>query len=107
MSSAGPLTVHGLSPKKEQGESILKHPQDLNLLTSAIKMDDATRKLIQGCARVSATPITAMRLDHLVTGEKYSDKQIEHILEQAKGVVCSEYIIHPDKITANNLFGNP
>jgi hypothetical protein len=66
-------------------------------------MDDATRKLIQSCSRVSATPSTAMRLGHLVTGEKYSAK-MEHIFKQAKGVVCGEYIIiHPDKATARNL----
>jgi hypothetical protein len=66
-------------------------------------MDDATRKLIQNFSRVSATPSTAMRLAHLVTGEKYSNKQMEHIFEQARGVVCSEDIIHPDKTTASNL----
>jgi hypothetical protein len=46
-------------------------------------MDNATRKLIQNCSKVSTTPSTAMRLVHLVTGEKYSDKQMEHIFEQA------------------------
>jgi hypothetical protein len=66
-------------------------------------MDDATRRLIQSCARVSATPSTAMRLDHIMTGEKYSDKQMEHIFEQAKGVVCGEDIIHPYKTMASNL----
>jgi hypothetical protein len=45
----------------------------------------------------------AMRLDHLMTGEKYSDKQMEHIFERARGVVCSKDIIHPDKTTARNL----
>jgi hypothetical protein len=66
-------------------------------------MDDATHKLMQNCSRDSATPSTAMRLDHLMTGEKYSDKKMEHILEQSRGVVCSEDIIHPDKTTASNL----
>jgi hypothetical protein len=66
-------------------------------------MDDATRKFIQKCSRVSATPSTAMRLAHLMTVEKYSDKQMEHIFEQARGVVCGEDIIHPDKTTASNL----
>jgi hypothetical protein len=28
---------------------------------------------------------------------------MEHIFEQAKGVVCGEDIIHPDKTTASNL----
>jgi hypothetical protein len=73
------------------------HPQDLNLLTSTIDMDDATRKCIQSCSRVSATPSTTMRLTHITTGEKNSDKKMEHIFEQAKGVVCGEDIIHPDK----------
>jgi hypothetical protein len=62
-------------------------------------MDDATRKLIQNCSKVSATPSMAMRLAHLMTGEKYSDTQMEHIFEQARGVVCGEDIIHPDKTT--------
>jgi hypothetical protein len=44
-----------------------------------------------------------MRLDHIMTGEKYSDKQMEHILEQARGIVYGEDIIHPDKTTASNL----
>jgi hypothetical protein len=66
-------------------------------------MDDATRKLIQNCSRVSATPSTAMGLAHIVTGEKYSDKQMEHIFEQGRGVVCGEDIIHPEKTTASNL----
>jgi hypothetical protein len=44
-----------------------------------------------------------MRLAHLVNGEKYSDKQMEHIFEQAKGAVCGEDIIHPDKTSASNL----
>jgi hypothetical protein len=45
-----------------------------------------------------------MRLAHLMIGEKYSDKQMEHIIEQAKGVVCGDdNIIHPDKTTASNL----
>jgi hypothetical protein len=66
-------------------------------------MDAATRKLIQNCSKVSATPSTAMRLAHIVTGEKYSDKQMEHIFEQVRGVVCSEDNIHPDKTTASNL----
>jgi hypothetical protein len=67
-------------------------------------MDDATRKLIQNCSKCSATPSTAMRLAHLTTGDKYSDKQMEHIFEQSRGVVCGEEIIHPDKRTARNLF---
>jgi hypothetical protein len=66
-------------------------------------MDDATRKLIQNCSRFSETPSTGVRLDHLITGEKYSDKQMEHIFEQARGVVCGEDIIHPDRTTASNL----
>jgi hypothetical protein len=66
-------------------------------------MDDVTRKLIQNCSKVSATPSTAMRLDHLMTGEKYSDKQMEHSFEQARGVVCGEDIIHPEKTMAINL----
>jgi hypothetical protein len=66
-------------------------------------MDDATRKLIQNCSKVSATPSTAMRLAHLMTGEKYSNKQMEHIFKQVRGVVSGEDIIHPDKTTAINL----
>jgi hypothetical protein len=66
-------------------------------------MYDATRKLIQNCSRVSAIPSTAMIVAHLVTREKYSDKQMEHIFEQVKGVVCVEDIIHPDKRTVSNL----
>jgi hypothetical protein len=66
-------------------------------------MDDATRKLIQNCSRVSATPSTAMRLAHLMTEEKYSDKQMEHIFEQARSVVCGQDIIHPDKTMGSNL----
>jgi hypothetical protein len=66
-------------------------------------MDAATRKLIQNCSKVSAIPSTAMRLAHLMTGEKYSDKQMEHIFERARGVVCGKDIIHPDKTTASNL----
>jgi hypothetical protein len=38
-------------------------------------MDDATRKLIQNCLKVSATPSAVMRLVHLMTGEKYSVKK--------------------------------
>jgi hypothetical protein len=57
----------------------------------------------QNCSKVSATPSTAMRLAHIVTGEKYSDKKMEHIFEQARGVVCGEDIIHSDKTTARNL----
>jgi hypothetical protein len=45
----------------------------------------------------------AMRLAHIMTEEKYSDKQMEHIFEQARGVVCGKDIIHPDKTTASNL----
>jgi hypothetical protein len=66
-------------------------------------MDAATRKLIQNCSKVAATPSTAMRLAHLTTGEKYSDKQMEHIFERARGVVCGKDVIHPDKTTASNL----
>jgi hypothetical protein len=66
-------------------------------------MDAATRKLIQNCSKVSATPSMAMRLAHLMTGEKYSHKQMEHIFERARGVNCGKYIIHPDKTTASNL----
>jgi hypothetical protein len=76
--------------KSGTGREHINHPQDLNLLTSTTNMDDATRKLIKRCSRVSATPSNAMRLAHLVTGEKYSDKQMEHIFDQAKGVVCGE-----------------
>jgi hypothetical protein len=65
-------------------------------------MDAATRKLIQNCSKVSATPSTAMRLAHLMTGEKYSEKK-EHIFEQERGVVCGEDIINPDITTASNL----
>jgi hypothetical protein len=81
----------------------MDHPQDLNLLTSTINMGAATRKLIQSCSKVSATPSTAMILAHLMTGEKYSDKQMEHIFEQARGVVCGEDIIHTKKTTASNI----
>jgi hypothetical protein len=66
-------------------------------------MNAATWKLIQNFSKVSATPSTAMRLAHIVTGEKYSDKQMEHKFEQARGVVCGEDVIHPDKTTARNL----
>jgi hypothetical protein len=38
-----------------------------------------------------------------MTREKYSVKQMEHIFEQARGVVCGKDIIHPDKTTAINL----
>jgi hypothetical protein len=96
MPSAGLLMVHGFSPK--HGSGILNiHKVNLNVLTSTTNMDDATRNLIQRCAKVSATSSTVMRLDHLANGEKYSNKQMEHIFEQAKGVVCGEDIIHPDK----------
>jgi hypothetical protein len=44
-----------------------------------------------------------MRFAHLVTGEKYSDKQMEQVFEETRGVVCGEDIIHPDKTTARNL----
>jgi hypothetical protein len=73
------------------------------LLTSTTNMDAATRKLIQNCSKVAATPSTAMRLVHLMTGEKYSDKQMEQIFERARGVVCDKDIIHHDKTTASNL----
>jgi hypothetical protein len=73
--------------KSGSGREPIDHPKDLNLLTSTTNMDDATRKLIQSFSRVSATPSTAMRLAHLVTGDKYSDKQMDHIFEQARGVV--------------------
>jgi hypothetical protein len=89
--------------KSGPGREHTDHPQDLNLLTSTTTMDDETRKLIQNCSKVSATPSPAMRLAHLMTGEKYSDKQMEHIFEQARGVVCGEDIIHPDKKMASNL----
>jgi hypothetical protein len=87
--------------KSGSGREHTDHPQDINLLTSTINMDDATRKLIQNCSKVSATPSTAMRLAHLMTRDKYSGKQMEHIFEQARGVVCGENIIHPDKTTAS------
>jgi hypothetical protein len=103
MSSAGPDGAWFLS-KSGSGREHTDHPQDLNLLTSTTNMDDATRELIQSCSRVSATPSTAMRLDHLMTGDKCSDKQMEHIFEQAKGVlVCGEDIIHPVKTMTSNL----
>jgi hypothetical protein len=89
--------------KSGSGREHINHPRDLNVLTSTTNMDDATRKCIQSCSRASATPIISMRLVHLVTGEKYSDKQMEHIFEQAKGVICGEDSIHPDKTTASNL----
>jgi hypothetical protein len=38
-----------------------------------------------------------------MTENRYSDKQMEHIFDQARGVVCGEDIIHPDKTTASNL----
>jgi hypothetical protein len=85
------------------GRERTDHPQDLNLFTSTTNMDNATGKLIQNCSRVSATPSSAMRLDYFMTGDKYSDKQMEHIFEQARGVFCGEDIIHPDKKTASNL----
>jgi hypothetical protein len=66
-------------------------------------MDAATRKLIQNCSKVAATPSTAMRLAHLMTGEKYSEKQMEHIFKRVRGVVCGKDIIHPDKTSARNL----
>jgi hypothetical protein len=66
-------------------------------------MEDATRKLIQNYSRVSSNLSTAMGLANLTTGDKYYDKQMEHIFEQARGVVCCEDIIHPDKIMASNL----
>jgi hypothetical protein len=96
-----------VSLQKGPGREHIKYPQDLNLLTGTINMDDATRKRIRSCARASATISTAMRLVCFVTGEKYSDKQTEHIFEQAKGVVCGEDIIHPDKTTASNLLKIP
>jgi hypothetical protein len=89
--------------KSGSGREHKDHPQDLNLLASTTNMDAATRKLIQSCSKVSATPSTSMRLDHLMTGEKYSYKQMEHIFEQARGVILGEDIIHPDKTTARNL----
>jgi hypothetical protein len=82
MQSAGLMMVHGF-PKKDQGEHI-KHPQDLNVLISTTNIDDATRKIIQSCSIVSATPSTAMRLDHLMTGEKYSDKKLSTSLSKLK-----------------------
>jgi hypothetical protein len=51
----------------------------------------------------SSTPSSAMRLDHLMTGDKYSDKQMEHIFDKSKCVVCDEDIIHPDKTITSNL----
>jgi hypothetical protein len=48
----------------------INHSQDLNLLTRSTNMDDATRKLIQSCSRVSAIHSTAMKLDHPTTGKK-------------------------------------
>jgi hypothetical protein len=74
--------------KSGSGREHTDHPQDLNLLTSTTNIDDATKKLIQSCSRASANPSTAVRLDRLVTGDKYSDKQMEHIFDQAKGGVC-------------------
>jgi hypothetical protein len=44
-----------------------------------------------------------MRLAHLMTGEKYSNKQMKHIFEHARGVVCGEDIINPKKSKASNL----
>jgi hypothetical protein len=44
-----------------------------------------------------------MRLAHLVTGEKYSDKQMERIFYTSKGVIDGEQIIHPYKTSASNL----
>jgi hypothetical protein len=82
---------------------VTDHPQDLNFLTSTTNMDDATSKFIQKCSRVSATPSAAMRLAHLMTAEKYSEKQMEHIFGQARGVVCSEDTIHLEQKTAINL----
>jgi hypothetical protein len=76
--------------KKISGREHVKHPQDLNLLISTTTMDDATRKLIQRCAKASATPSTVTMLAHLATGEKLSYKQIEHIFEKTKCVVCGE-----------------
>jgi hypothetical protein len=52
-------------------------------MTITTSMDVATQKLIQNCSKVSATPSTAMRLAQLMTGEKYSDRHMEHIFEQA------------------------
>jgi hypothetical protein len=89
--------------KSGSGREHTDHPQDLIFLTSTTNMDVATQKLIQNCSKVSATPSTAMRLAHLATGEKYSDTQIEHIFEQARGVLCGQDIIHPDKATTRNL----
>jgi hypothetical protein len=89
--------------KSGSGREHTDRPQDLNVLTSTTNMDDATRKLFQNCSRFSATPSTIIRLAHLITVEKYSDKQMEHIFEQVKGVVCGDDIIYPDKKTAINL----
>jgi hypothetical protein len=61
--------------KSGSGREHTYHPRDLNLLTSTTNMDDATRKLIQRFSRVSAIPSNAMRLDHIMTQEKYSDKK--------------------------------
>jgi hypothetical protein len=61
--------------KIRSGREHIDNPQDLNFLTSTTNMDDVTRKLIENCSRVSATPSTAMRFSHLMTGEKYSDKK--------------------------------
>jgi hypothetical protein len=44
-----------------------------------------------------------MRLAHLMTGEKYTDKQMEHIFEWVRGVVYGEEIIYPDKTMASNI----
>jgi hypothetical protein len=66
-------------------------------------MDDTTRKLIHNCSRVISTTITATILAHLRTGEKYSDRQMEHIFDQSKGVVFGDGIIHPYKTTARNV----
>jgi hypothetical protein len=73
--------------KSGSGREHTDHPQDLNLLTSTANMDDATRKLIHKCSKVSATPSTATRLANIMTREKYSNKQMEHIFEQVIGVV--------------------
>jgi hypothetical protein len=105
MSSVGLLMADGawFISKSGSGREHTDHPQDLNVLTSTTNMDDATRKLSQRCSKVSATPNAAMRLDHLMTGDKYSNKQMEHIFEQAKCAVRGEETIHPDKTTASNL----
>jgi hypothetical protein len=89
--------------KSGSGREHTDHPQDLNLLTSTTNMDSATRKLIHNYSKFSATPSMAMRLARLMTGEKYSNKQMDHIFEQARGVVCGEDIIHPDKTTVSNI----